>query len=132
LPKPPETPTFFLDRTLGKNVFASLLRDAGVSVEIHDDHFPPDAPDAIWLREAGRRSWIVVTNDRRIRYRPIELAALRASKVRVFAFTQGNLTGPEMADVFLRALPKIRRTLRKIRGPFIASISRHAEVRLLA
>jgi predicted nuclease of predicted toxin-antitoxin system len=132
LPKPPETPTFFLDRALGKNVFARLLRDAGLIVEVHDDHFPSDAPDEIWLREAGKRNWVVVTNDGRIRYRPIEVAALRASKVRVFAFTQGNLTAAEMGEVFLLAMPKILRTLRKNRGPFIASLSRHAEVTLLA
>lgn len=129
--KPPEPPTFFLDRTLGKNVFASSLRAAGLSVVIHDDQFPPDARDAEWLPEVGARNWVVVTNDRHIRYRRLELAALRASKVRTFVFTRGNLTAAEMAAIFLRALPKIYSFLRKYRGPFVATISQHADVRLI-
>jgi predicted nuclease of predicted toxin-antitoxin system len=131
LPKLPEPPTFFLDRTLGKNIFASLLRAAGLSVKIHDDLFPPDARDADWLKVVGAENWVVVTNDRHIRYRPLELAALRASRVRTFVFTKGNLTAEEMAGIFLRALPKIQRLLRKKKGPFIASISRDASVHLI-
>jgi predicted nuclease of predicted toxin-antitoxin system len=131
LPKPPEAPTFFLDRTLGKNIFASSLRTAGLSVEIHDDHFPADARDQEWLRKVGDWNWVVVTNDRHIRYRPLELAALKASKVRTFVFTRGNLRAEEMAGIFLRALPKIQRILRKNRGPFIASVSRNGDVRLI-
>ncbi|MGH9713561.1 MAG: hypothetical protein ACRD5M_09715 [Candidatus Acidiferrales bacterium] len=129
--KPPERPTFFLDRTVGKNIFASILRRDGHSVVIHDDQFPPDARDADWLPVVGARGWVVVTNDRRIRYRPLELAALKASKVRAFVFTRGNLTAEEMATIFLRAMPKIYRILRKKKGPFIASISRDSELRVI-
>jgi len=68
LPKPPEVVTFFLDRTLGKKIVASALRRAGVKVETHDDHFPPDAKDPEWLKEVGAKGWVVLTNDRHIRY----------------------------------------------------------------
>lgn len=131
LPKLPEPPTFFLDRTLGKHIFASLLRAAGLSVKIHDDLFPPDARDVDWLTAAGDKNWVVVTNDRHIRYRPLELAALRASNVRTFVFTKGNLTAEEMAAIFLRAQPKILKMLRTKKGPFIASISRDATLHLI-
>lgn len=40
--EPPEL-IFFLDRPLGKHKVAKALRAAGVRVEIHDDHFPPNA-----------------------------------------------------------------------------------------
>jgi hypothetical protein len=30
-------------------------------VEIHDDHFPSDAKDEVWLAEVGIRGWIVLT-----------------------------------------------------------------------
>jgi len=131
LPKPLEDFTFFLDRTLGKNIFASSLRAAGLSVEIHDDHFPQDAKDSDWLIEVGTRKWIVLTNDRRIRYRPLELAALRASGVRAFVFTRGDLTAQEMASVFLGARPTVFKTLRRNQGSFVASISRAGQVRLI-
>lgn len=99
---------------------------------VHDEQFPPDARDADWLPEVGAKNWVVLTNDRHIRYRPLELAALRASKVRAFVFTKGNLTAEEMAAVFLRSLPKVYRLLRKKKGPFIAAISRHSDVRLIS
>jgi hypothetical protein len=41
----PRDLVFFIDRSLGKEVIASKLSEAGYSVEIHDNHFKPDAPD---------------------------------------------------------------------------------------
>ena len=49
----------------------------------------------------------MLTKDQRLRYRPLEIATLRTSKVRVFVLTAGNLRGTEIAAVFLAALPKI-------------------------
>ena len=131
MPKPPETVTFFLDRSLGKRIFAGALRQAGVSVEVHDDYFRPDATDKEWLEVVGAKGWVVVTNDRRIRYRAIELRALRSSGVRAFAFTRGNFSGEEMAAIFLKALPKIQKFLRKHKRPFIATITREGNVRMI-
>jgi hypothetical protein len=34
-----EPTTFFIDRCLGNKLIVETLRSAGVSVEIHDDHF---------------------------------------------------------------------------------------------
>jgi PIN like domain len=47
---------------------AGALRVAGAQIEVHDDHFPQDAPDELWLPEVGRRGWAVLTKDDRIRY----------------------------------------------------------------
>src|SRR5437867_7865170 len=44
-PKPPDELTFFLDRQLGRYKMAGALRNAGLNVEIHDDHFPQNAQD---------------------------------------------------------------------------------------
>ena len=38
-----QKPVFFIDRALGKRAVAEALRKAGAIVEIHDDHFPPEA-----------------------------------------------------------------------------------------
>ncbi len=65
---------FFLDRNLGKYTIAEALRQAGANVEIHDDHFQSDAKDEEWLGEVGRRGWIILTNDKKIRYRSNERA----------------------------------------------------------
>jgi len=63
---------------------AGILRTAGLSVEVHDDHFPQDALDPEWLRAVGERNWVVVTRDERIRYRVAEKQAIRRAKVRAF------------------------------------------------
>ena len=127
-----ESETFFLDRCLGKKILASALRAAHLKVEVHDDHFPPDSRDEIWLSAVGARRWIVLTNDRRIRYRGPELAALMASGVRTFAFTSGNLTAQEMAAIFLKSLRRISNFLTNTSGPFIVSILRDGNLRTVA
>jgi len=55
---------------LGQKIIAENLRQSGVTVEIHDHHFPQNALDEDWLSEVGERGWIVLTKDDRIRYRP--------------------------------------------------------------
>jgi hypothetical protein len=126
-----ESETFFLDRCLGKKILASALRAANLKIEVHDDHFPPDAKDEHWLRVVGARGWIVLTSDRRIRYRGPELTALMASGVRAFAFRSGNLTAQEMAEIFLKASKRVSNLLQNSSGPFVASILRDGSVRVV-
>ena len=92
---PLETAVFFIDRSVGKKTVARPLRDAGLKVELHDDHFPQDAPDEEWLTEIGRRRWCVITRDDRIRYRHLEAQAVRSAKVAMFVIVSKNLTGPK-------------------------------------
>jgi predicted nuclease of predicted toxin-antitoxin system len=131
-PKPPEELTFFLDRQLGRYKMAGALRDAGLKVEIHDDHFAPDAKDEEWLTVAGQKGWIVVTRDERIRYRVAEKQAIRRTKVRALVLVaQGNLRAEMLVEIFLKALPKVRAIVAKHRPPFIAKIWRDGKVGLL-
>ncbi len=58
--EPPEGLTFFLDRNLGKTLVRSRLVSVGVSVEVHDDHLPQDAPDEDWIALVGQRGWFAV------------------------------------------------------------------------
>ena len=73
---------------------------------------------------------MVLTKDQRLRYRPLEIAALRASKARVFVLTAGNLRGIEIATIFREALPHIFKILHSRPGPFIASISQSRAVKI--
>lgn len=128
--RPPEGTVFFLDRSLGVEPLRSALAATGVTVEIHDDHFARDEEDRVWLRAVGQKGWVVLTKDQRLRYRPLELAALRTSGARVFVLTAGNLRGVEIADLFVSALPRIFRVLRAQKGPFIARLSKAGQVTL--
>lgn len=129
--RPPSALVFFLDRSLGKKKIAAALRQAGAAVEIHDDHFPPNAKDEEWLREAGKKGWTVLTKDRRIRHRTPELAALIKAGVRVFVLTAGDLQGAEMAAIFVKALPAINRCSARNTPPFIARVTKSGSVSML-
>ncbi len=116
---------------MGKKKIAGALRAAGATVEVHDDHFPPDAADETWLRAVGQKGWVVLTKDRNIRYRTREARALSTYGVRAFVLTTGNLSGDEMAAVFQAALAKILRLLSKHRRAFMATITQAGRIRLV-
>jgi PIN like domain len=111
---------------------ATVLRAAGLYVEVHDDHFRQDALDPEWLTAVGEKNWIVVTRDERIRYNVAERQAMRRAKVRAFVLAaQGDLRADMLAENFLKALAKIRRLVEKKKPPFVAKVSRSGDVNLL-
>lgn len=122
--KPASGLVFFIDRSLGRKFVAEALRDAGATVEVHDDHFPQTTPDVDWLTEVGRRGWVVLSKDERIRRNRIERAALESARVRAFFLTQQDITGPEMAELFRHALPGMANRAVSQPAPFIYTISR--------
>ena len=85
LNSPPEPLVFFVDRSLGRKIIPEALRHAGEEVRIHDEHFPQNAKDEVWLTEVGQRGWIVLTKDTHIRYRATESAALLAAGLGLLA-----------------------------------------------
>jgi hypothetical protein len=54
-----------------------------------------------------------------------------AAGVRAFVLTKGDLQGPEMARLLVRALPAIAGSSAQYRAPFIARISASGKVVLL-
>lgn len=129
---PPERLVFFVDRDLGRYVVPNALRKAGEDVRAHDDHFPQTTKDEVWLAEVGKQGWVVLTLDGRIRYHASETNALLAAKVRAFVLAaRGDLSGQEIAQFFVNALPSIKRFCAKTQPPFIARVSREGEVSLL-
>jgi len=119
-----------LDATFGRRTVASKLREAGVTVEVHDDHFPPGTPDDEWLSACGLNDWIVVSQDQKIRYRKNELAAAQDAGVRLFVLTAGSITGEEAGEIIVNALPRIQALSRKQLAPFVASVTRSGNVRV--
>lgn len=129
--KQPDQLTFFLDRSLGKELIAKALREAGVVVEVHDDHFRPDARDEEWLFEIGRRGWLVLTKDRRFHTRVLEITAIAKSKAKVFKLTAANIQGTDMAAIFVKAVHKIARVAIGNPGPFIATVTKSGKVSIV-
>jgi len=118
----PHEVVYFTDRDLGHQ-FPEKLRAAGLLVERHDDHFDQLTPDSEWIAEIGRRGWVAVTRDKRIRYSPLALETLMTSGARLLVIV-GRLTTDEAADVFVKQGKRIERLLRNERKPFIGKIRR--------
>ncbi|HND33241.1 MAG TPA: hypothetical protein PLA94_24755 [Myxococcota bacterium] len=123
--------TFFLDRTFGAQRVVRVLRDAGWTVEVHQDHFRQDIPDQEWIPVVAERQWVVLTQDKNIRHRPLEREAVRSSGLRLFAFTQNNLPSSETSAILLRALPQVALIAEGQQPPFIGQIQRTGAVRII-
>lgn len=121
-----QAPTFFLDRDLGRYTVANALRKANAKVETHADHFPPDVSDEIWLKEVGRRGWVVLSKDRHILTRVVEITALVEAGVHAFILRQSRnqeLTGDEMGQAFCGALPHMTRLVAQHTPPFLGRVT---------
>ena len=126
--KPPPEPTLFLDRNLGKHIIARQLRDAGIAVEVHDDHLPQDAPDEDWIALVGRKGWVAITKDKNVRYRVAELESIREHSARVVVIRMKNATGPEIASVLVKGWRRIARFHARMPAPYVAGIQKSGKV----
>lgn len=121
---PPEKAVFVIDENLGGVQVRDALRKAGASVKLVKEEFGEGSQDVDWLPEVGRRRWIVLTKDKRIRRRAVERAAFVAARVRGFFLTARGLSGPEVAELFRNALPHMERIIQRYEAPFIAIVRR--------
>lgn len=127
--KPPEPLTVFLDESLDSDSIAQALSAAGATVERLTKHFPKGTDDQTWLTLAGARGWVVLTRDKRIRYRSLERLALRTAGVRAFVFTGGNVTLADTAAALAGAIPAITEICQRQAGPCIYHIGRAGKPR---
>ena len=113
---------YFTDRDLGKR-FPEILKSGGLSVERHADHFTHDTPDETWLEAVGKRGWVALTHDRRIRYKTNERDAVIRHGVALLVIV-GAAPFPELASSFVATLPAIQNFLHNHKPPFIAKVYR--------
>lgn len=119
----PEETVFFIDECLGKQV-AQALKEAGAKVEVHTDHFDRGTKDTEWIPVVAKNKWIILSKDKHIRTRQLEREAILTNDARAFFLTKGNMTGPDMADTFVKNLNKIKKVVQKKRPPFIATVNK--------
>ncbi len=120
--------TFFIDRALGKKSVPDALKTAGANVEIHADHFAPEAADVDWLPVVAQKGWVVLTKDVNIGRRYLEVLAIARYGAKVFVLTSGNLKSKEMADIFVEALDKMNAFSQHHKPPFIAKINKQSKI----
>ena len=123
-PDPQDEPEFFIDRSLGKSI-ADGLRAVGLIVHtmasIYGEEKAQQLADEVWLRDAGKKGWIVLTKDDAIRRRPAEREALIDAGVRVFCLTTAQLRGGEQLSRFAENRHRIIQRARQP-GPYIYGV----------
>ena len=119
---------FFVDRSLGKSI-ADGLRAKGLTVhsmaDVYGEEKAQRLPDEVWLRDAGKNNWVVLTKDDAIRRRPAERDALTEAAARVFCLTNRNLRGVEQTERFVNNRDRIIRQAQKP-GPYIYGVYERA------
>ena len=120
---------FCIDRSLGKTHVVNALIDIGELVEIHDDHFDQATPDTDWLTVVASKGWIILTADKKIAHRRLEMMAVQNSGACMFVLVSGNLSGSEMGEIFAQAVPSMKRFFNKTPAPFIAKVHKDGKVK---
>jgi hypothetical protein len=123
-----KTTVFFIDRCLGKHPIVEMLRKTGVTVEIHDDHFPQNTFDQDWIPKVGQWGWIILTKDERIARNPTERQAIARVGARMFNLASKKLSGEETAFAFLDALQSMLKFASNNQAPFIAKVYKDGRV----
>lgn len=131
--RPAQPPRFFIDRSLGRRAVPEALRADGWDVITLAEHYgtPADeqVADVAWIEEAARRGWPILMKDKRIRYRPAEIAAVTEHEARCFVIPRGDLPSAEMAHRFIINKVAIL-TATAEPGPYIYSILQDRIARL--
>lgn len=127
LPKPV---VFFLDRSLGQHIVAGKLRAESVIVKPHDELLDQNAPDEEWIRLVGKKGWIAITKDNRIRHRTLEIESIKNHRARVIVLRMKNADGEEMANIILKAKDRILLLAKETPPPFVAGINRSGKITL--
>ena len=128
--KYPKQMVFFIDRCLGSKQIVKALRQTGITVEIHDDHFDKGAQDIDWLPEVGKRGWIILTKDAKIGKNNLERITVANAGIRMFILASQNLSGRDMANIFEEAIIKMQDFVRKYPAPFIAKVYRDSRIEM--
>jgi hypothetical protein len=122
----------FLDRSVGTRRIAGALRAADLDVETIADRYGAantQIPDEQWIEEATRDARLLVSADKRIRYRPRERSAICQHAARCLTFAAGDLTAEQMIELFLHHLPRVR-AVAEDAGPYVYHLTRDRLVRM--
>jgi hypothetical protein len=105
--RPKPAPTFYVDESIFSHALVAELTAAGIVYDRVGITVPLGAPDDVWLSHCGKHSYVALTRDQRIRYRPLEKQALIAHGVACFTFTQGQATAIQCAARIVALAPKM-------------------------
>lgn len=118
----------FLDKNQGNKKLPQMLREVGLRVECHSEHFPDEKviPDPEWIQLCGLKGWIVVTGDKAIEHDPINRQAVIDSKAKVVMLEENNSRAIEWASAITVSRKELLRIVDEKPGPFIVSLRKES------
>ncbi len=114
----------FIDRSIPKGV-ADALKAVRDDVRWLEDEFQHDTKESVWLPEIGKRGWLVISRDKKIRTRPGERRALVEARVGCFILAQKqNLTRWGYLKLIAASLDEMEEAFARTQKPFIYTVGR--------
>jgi PIN like domain len=127
--KPLRSFTLYLDESFDCAEVKEALTKAKIKFKVFSDHFNKGENDQQILRLCGRHGWVLLTCDKRNRYRDLERKVVMQFRVRQFVFG-GNSGGIQLAKLLVDVYPEMRRFARESGRPFVASVTRNKDIYL--
>ncbi len=109
--------TFFIDENLSP-ALAAGMKGFGESVIHLSGNFPRGTEDVVWLKFVGEKGMAVVTRDKRMRWRPAELAAVKVHRVGTFFLGGKSRTRCELIQQLVRNWPRMKKLAKTTTPPF--------------
>lgn len=93
-----------------------------------DAHFDVDCPDEEWIPEVGRRGWVAVTRDKKIRGKRRTRDVVAGSQLRLFVFNQAaDMNRLDLLEALTRHWRKMLEFSAENDPPAIITISKTGE-----
>lgn len=100
------------------------LRELGLTVELHDEHFRQEERDEVWIPHVSQQGWVILTLDERIRFNKVEKTMLLVYGARVILLPNPSQRTPgwllQVAEEFAKAQAQVERFINKTPPPFVA------------
>jgi hypothetical protein len=109
----------FLDRNQGNKIMPAALRDAGLHVVAHSEHFPHNEPDHLWIPACAAQGWIIVTADQRIETDPLNRQAVIDSRARILLLSENQHRAIAWAAAIIVSQRHIYERILSVDGPCV-------------
>ena len=90
----------------------------------HQQHFPGNCPDDVWLPEVGRRGWTVIGHDSHHHTEESELSAVKQYSIGCFYLWGAEAKRWEKLRCFARAYDRIVQAESSTTRPFIYRVTK--------
>ena len=121
--------TFFLDRTHGKVLSASMRR-VGFKVRSIYQVYPKkkheNTKDPTWIAKCAMENWIAISGDKRLETNIENRKAVIDAKCKIFILEDSNSLPEEWAAAVIAGRLKIESIIRNESGPFFMNIAKNA------